>query len=748
MFRHVKIWISLSILTIATLNSVALTRDPAVAQYTPLELRDCNPNQPVESQLSVLQQQALDQLYAYNGEQVVTSLQDALALAPQLRNSSYQADLVQQWLVATNEGYPTTRFQRLMGVVDLKNQSPQLQALLNQFRQETRRLSSGHSFVKTRALAAIARHYTELGQRERSLTVLAEAQQAARYIKGPIFTANALLDIAEGYGALSQTDGARSLLTQAEQAVQQIPPNTSEGLKVALIQRLAATYAQIGDFARAQQFANQLAPKSEAQSFALRKIVEGYIARGQLGEAEKLARTIVNPGHQGFALGRLAVAYHTAKQPEKATQLLKQATQAAQSPQVKQNPTLEDSLVKTLVDHYLQVGKRDEALQLARTSLKMSQNEAFKAIISAYARAGQTSKAEQILSERLGAIKDPDDTWRSAELANLLKIAEESQQFEWVRKEWNRIIKINYGLQDWQIESLAKAYAKTGKYDQAVQWVKQLPLEYRPQIEVKSLTTIALVAHQAGQTTWANRSLQQTLASIDPLAKAYTDRINQEGGNLFEIDRFKPQALAYVALVYAQTGQMEKSSQLLKQVSQLDVNLSDPSIAVPTDNPFAIFSESGQYMGALQLAQGTKNSMTREGRLLPSATGVLKQNRFDLALPVVDQLTQANNKTLLLLAIARRYGELQRVNEALPILERAFQVAQTIPGDESQYDRLGADGGTVIEMENDRGSLLEAIAIQFARFKQVDRALQVANTLKEENTRNQAIQNVKCVAGF
>ncbi|HBY77302.1 MAG TPA: hypothetical protein DEG47_09960 [Cyanobacteria bacterium UBA11148] len=173
--------------------------------------------------------------------------------------------------------------------------------------------------------------------------------------------------------------------------------------------------------------------------------------------------------------------------------------------------------------------------------------------------------------------------------------------------------------------------------------------------------------------------------------------------------------------------------------------MSDPSIATPIDNPFAVFIEAQQYVGALQIAQGTNDPEIRESRLQGSATGLLKQNRFDLVLPVVDQLNVPNNKTQLLLAISQRYGELQQVDQALPILAQAFQIAQTILGEESEFMYFGADGLTQVEREDDRGSLLEAIALQYAQFKQVEQAYKVANTLQEKQNREQAISRVQCI---
>jgi hypothetical protein len=96
--------------------------------------------------------------------------------------------------------------------------------------------------------------------------------------------------------------------------------------------------------------------------------------------------------------------------------------------------------------------------------------------------------------------------------------------------------------------------------------------------------------------------------------------------------------------------------------------------------------------------------------------------------------------------LAQRYGELQQVDKALPLLAQAFQVAQTIPGEESEVMRFGADGLTVVDREDDRGSLLNAIALQYAQFKQFDQAFKVANTLQGKQLREQAIGRIQCIS--
>ncbi|MBD2068178.1 hypothetical protein H6F93_11715 [Leptolyngbya sp. FACHB-671] len=741
MIRSVQSALLLSVLAIAPLENAINSAYSAMAQ-TPTAAAVCNPDVSLQNQLGMVEEQARSALEQSKQAEALQSLQEALAITIQLRDTRLQADLLQRWLLDNSEGYPTTRWQRLTQNIDQQDQSAQLQTLLGQFLQIANRLTTSHSFIKTRSLAAIARYYTTLdpSQTQQPAQVLEQARQAARFIRGEVFTANALIDVAEAYALMDDATSAQTVLMQVEQAVQQIPPNTSEPLKLVIIQRMATTYAQIGDFTTTRQIADRLPAQSEIQSFALQGIVEGYIAAGDLPQAEALAESISVITHRIRAFEKLAIAYHNANQPDKVDQLMRQARQLAEPAVSLPNP---EFTLRNLVETYLQLGQREEALELTQTSLTSSRQEVTKTVMLAFSQAGQNDVVESWLSEQLSYIETVPDSWEQRlYLGDVFRLAIATQQFEWIGKEWNRIAAIDYGPPDQQMVEIATAYAASGQHVEAAEWAQQLPLANRPVLRVRLLTAIALAAHQAGQTTWANDLLEQTLESVDSLAATYQ---RQFPDDLTQSPLIKPSALTAIAVVYSQTGQTDQMRQLLQQVSQLDPSLTDPTFGGPVDQPFSVFMDAKQYVGALQLAQATATSEVRQSRLQTSATALLQQDRFDLALPVVDQLTEASQKTQLLLAIAQRYGDLQQVDAALPILDQAFQVAQTIPGEESEVDRFGTDGLTVIDRTNDRGSLLEATALQYAQLGQGDRARQVVNRLQEARLREQVMQSIQCV---
>ncbi|MBD2112812.1 MULTISPECIES: hypothetical protein [Cyanophyceae] len=733
MIRSIQSVLLLGVLAIAPLENAI---NPIyVAQAQAAATAVCDPNAPLQNRLAMAEDQVRSAMESAQPDMALSSLQETLTIAGQLQDGRRQADLLQQWLLDANEGYPTTRWQRLTQGDQAarwrslpERESPQLRATLDQFLALANQLPSGYSYVKARSLAAIARYYTVLEQRETPSARQAQeqARQAATLIRGSDFTASALIDIAETYAFMGDTTSALVVLIQVGGAVEQIPPGTSERLKLSILQRMATTYAHIGHFAPAEAIAADLPDEYELRSIALRGIVEGSITVRNLSAAETTAQAIPAATQRILALGKVAIGYHNANQPAYAARVMAQAREQAESA----TGLNAEFVFGTLVDTYLQLGQRDEALELAQTQLKVTQQESIKSVMVAYSQAGQQDVVEAWLSGQLSDLQAIADPWeQSFSLGSLLELAIDIQQFDWIRQSWSQLAAISYGPQDEQIVSVVTAYAATGQYDQAAAWAKQLPLANRPVLRVRLLAAIALSAHQAGQTTWANNLLQQTLQSIDDLVATHQRQFPEE---VTQSAAIEPGALVAIAVVYAQMGQADLTRELLQRVGTIE-------------QPFEVFMAARQYVGALQIARATSPAEVRIERLQRSATALLQQNRFDLALPVVNELSEPSRQAQLLLAIAQRYGDLQQVEAALPILAQAFQVAQTIPGEESQVDRFGTEGYTVIDREDDRGSLLEAIALQYAQLGQGDQARQVANQLRSTHLRQQVMASIRCI---
>lgn len=727
MIRFTRFSVLLTLLTVTGLQSYPEIELPAVAQTS-----ICTPDQTLDTDEYALRDQARVALDNGDLATTVRTLREALLITPR---TQYPHNTVEQWLLEDNNG---TRIEQLLKFSDKK----QTTQILDQLYQITQRLKPNHSSIKTRAFAAIAKSYIVLNQFPSAINALNQARDAVRFVQGTTEKADRLLDIAAGYAALPQPQIAQTSLTQAEKAIQQIQQSD----RAVRLVRLAALHAEDENFTKARAIAAKLPKNSESHAIVFRAIAENYIRIKQLGNADQAIQTITHPMQKAIALGKVAVAYERAQQPGIATKRFDQAMAIAATPNLVSGFYTSEMLRRDLVVNLVEVGRRDAARQLAINSEMPSfKKEAYKVILLADVRANEPVKAKKLLSQQLTEIlNQQDSSWHRFELVNLINTATDAEQFDWFIQEWNRISKVDFGLTDQDVERITTSHAQKGRHLQALQWTEKLPIANRPVLQIRLKSTIALAAHQSGQTAWAKNLLQTTEQQISALIKASHDRLQREGGDTNEPDDIEYIGVGVLALSYAQIGDTVTTQRLLDLVVKSKMNQNDMQLGGRIDNPFELFREANQIDGAFQLANGSVLPEKRFQRLQTVAGMALAQNRFDMATSIVPRLNSASGQTQLLLAIAQRYTQLKQTDKALPFLAQAFKVAQTIPGEESQFDRLGAEGGTVIEMENDRGSLIEAIAVQYARLKQPAQALKVANTLKEKKTRDQALEKVRC----
>ena len=158
MIRSLQSALLLSVLAIAPLENTLNPAYSAQAQ-TPVVAATCDTNVPIQNRLAMVSEQARSALEQSDSEEALQSLQQASTIATQLQNSRIQADFLQQWLLDNRESYLTTRWQRLTQNLDQQAHLGQLQATLDQLSQTANRLTTSHSFIKTRSLTAIARYY-------------------------------------------------------------------------------------------------------------------------------------------------------------------------------------------------------------------------------------------------------------------------------------------------------------------------------------------------------------------------------------------------------------------------------------------------------------------------------------------------------------------------------------------------------------------------------------------------------------
>jgi hypothetical protein len=108
-------------------------------------------------------------------------------------------------------------------------------------------------------------------------------------------------------------------------------------------------------------------------------------------------------------------------------------------------------------------------------------------------------------------------------------------------------------------------------------------------------------------------------------------------------------------------------------------------------------------------------------------------------------LQTPEEKARWLVAIARQYVQAGNTTQASQILAQALQVTLMIKGPESKTLVFGMPPDiTVVDDDSDRGSFLEAIALEYAKAGQHTQAQQVAQRLENNAIRAWLNQRLAC----
>jgi hypothetical protein len=151
------------------------------------------------------------------------------------------------------------------------------------------------------------------------------------------------------------------------------------------------------------------------------------------------------------------------------------------------------------------------------------------------------------------------------------------------------------------------------------------------------------------------------------------------------------------------------------------------------------------YDLALRVAQAIKEPNQRSSSL----SGILQQSieagEYTKAYQVINSLQTPEEKARWLVAIARKYVQAGNTQRASQLLAQAQQVTRTISGPESKTLVFGTPPElTIVDDDSDRGSFLEAIALEYAKAGQYPQAQQVAQRLEDNANRTRLNQRLAC----
>jgi Trypsin-like peptidase domain len=213
---------------------------------------------------------------------------------------------------------------------------------------------------QARALGALAKALAEV-DRDRALSLAADAEQLARSIEDPVHQIEALAAVAEALGEVDP-HRALSLAAGAEQTARSITDPVDQ---INSLGAVAKALAEVGQLDRAEQTARGITSHT-VQAWALGAVAEALVEVGEWGRAEQIARTITEPNAQAQALGALAKALAEVDR-DRALALAADAEQTARrmTPEW-ERPWALSALAVTLAG----TGQRDRSKQTTRSSVK------------------------------------------------------------------------------------------------------------------------------------------------------------------------------------------------------------------------------------------------------------------------------------------------------------------------------------------------------------------------------------------
>ena len=633
-------------------------------------------------------------------------------------------------------------------------------AVLSPAVEVTQTISSSYSASNTRTFIALANYFSQLRQTDRSLSILGNAVISSNTIQGAESKTIALSNIAEAYIRAGQPNVTASVLARSLPFAQAINhPNPYR--KAAALARIANLYGQIVHLESALPIARSI-QEPNYRSITMLAIANKYSETGQFDRALELLQPIQQLDQKATALAAIA-GRATTQQPQRANQLYAQAVATARSTQ-NANEVMANVALRYIETGGL-VATADETIQAIADPVV--QAPALGAIALSYAKAGQEDRSAARLTqaiEKLGRISEAgnrnrarqqliDQTTQSGRYDYALKIAQTIQVGEEVPADRVDVLtqiaeraiaanrydaalevtrQIPPSFADWRnrlFPKIARGLAQAGEFDRAQTVAQEQSIDpgFQPKILAVVAAQILLVAGQIDPATALfNQATQLASAIAYPPTRAET--------------------FAAIAIEYFRANQSDDATQLLNRTIATAQSIKDSSsrsVLLRTIAEQLTFAN--QYRAAIQVTEAIPDASERLAKLNEAIEKAVNAGDATTVLAVLNRLDNPILKTRWLLALADRSIQSGDQAQAANVLKQAFQLARTIPGDESKTVNVrGGENPLVGEDDQDRGSFLTAIALKYAQIGQVSQARQIAQTLKNTTIRQQLIQQINC----
>ncbi|MCT7971749.1 tetratricopeptide repeat protein [Laspinema olomoucense] len=667
------------------------------------ELRDRAQN---HIQSGKLEQAAKDLIELFQGMQTVSPRRDTvLSLIEIVTGTQAQ------------EGMLETLVNRLVE----QGKGSQAVSVLDAAAGVSNSLDTGYSYGKTRTLAGIARLYIQTEQRDRARTTLARAILAETGIRGAAFKTKGLSEIARTYIALGDTLQASQILGRSLQQAQSIVYQDAYS-QAWDFQPLAIYYGQVGQLDKALELARTI-PEPYYRNETFARIAKDVAEQGNIERAHEIVLNGVSDTEINARV-LAEIGLRSAKQGQ-SDRVIPLFTEALRQANLISDPNTRMVALSPILIHYAEAGYPDRALQeitpLERPEIKA---KVLSAIAIEYATQGQREQASTIAGQALetvGTISEAHeqqfllmDMVRDYTRLGLYEVAiKAAQQVPYPEKKQALLL------------ALATEAANRGDDEIAVKAAEIMPI---------NLVAVAFIYQNLGQLERGNELLNRGIKSIDSL----------------ETNELKFEAFASLVVEYAKAGQQAKAEELFTQVLLISNQVQENSYAWVT--VFDRLVEGGLDDLALQLVRSMKEEYFQSSLIKRLVETFIQGGQIDKAYQAIELLKSPAEKVTNLIAIADRSLKAGEQDVAREALDKAFELARTIPGEESNVMRFGGQmdaegnwfGYTEVEDPMDRGSLYEEIAIRFGQLGKKDSAMQVVRSLQSQTLQNQVLQRLAC----
>ncbi|MGD1948826.1 MAG: tetratricopeptide repeat protein [Leptolyngbyaceae cyanobacterium] len=653
-------------------------------------------------------------------------------------------------------------------------------------------MPNGYSALKIRFLTTIAVDYGSIGDQTTALELLSQAQQIENAVQGAEFKTNALITIAQGYSAVGEKTLATDVATQALQQAETVN-DTDTIRRDRTVGEIATVYAEAGELDRAIQLAQTIEQLSFREN-VISAVAISAARSGQLDQATSLVRQLTLDQLTIQTLKEIGL-YLTAQENNQEAQLY--FDQAIKEIETHGYPGF------GFTDEMLSAGLAKTAwAALTAAPEGRMKADGLMEFVSYYTEAGDTATAREALQQAMTATNGVDQDYAQQELwEEILKRAIELEEYDLALSTVETLVDKDLTFNEISdYTRVAIAAAKSGQIDVALGITERIDPSYGANLH-RVWSKIAVAHAAAGDfdaafamaektnspygadyaKTLASIGLQQQKAGLLEESATTMERAVQTAAAL---DYVSEQLIALNSIAIAQTraGFIEPAGELLDQVlAMIQAQTSDSAdlftlqtvaeawveieayeaalrvmdaiAKVQPDSPLwktllvEPLIDQGDYATALDMIESRDESVIRDEELMRIAERSMQAGQTTQTLQILNHVYNASNVSVdQLLRISELYSHMGQTEQILPILDQAFEIAKTIPGDESQVIYIRED--LVVDDTQDRGSLYEEVAVAYARAGAFEQGVAVVEALQDSDTREQAMARLNCYRDF